>query len=133
MKRWQLNQRFGSMLLMILFIAVQLPAQTIAPVDNIDTPSIVFDLSTFTGIVAAISLIVTQVAKVIPVIGVNRVLKIASSLVVGVIVSLLSHWFGVASFLIELPIWQVVTQGLFAGLMACGIYDIIKPLFGKKD
>ncbi len=119
------------MLLMMLFIAIQLPAQTIQP--DPEVSSSVFDLSTFTGIVAVISLIVTQLAKKIPVISTNTILKILVSVIVGIAASLLSWWLGLADFLTGLLWWQVLIQGLLAGLTACGFYDLFKGVFGKKE
>jgi hypothetical protein len=97
-----------------------------------EVSSVVVDLSTFTGIVAFASLVVTQVAKVIPAVDASAVFKILISAAVGVGGSLLSWRFGWAEFLDGQPWWQVLLQGLFIGLTASGAFDLLKGLFGKK-
>ncbi len=101
--------------------------------DISDVPAIVFDWSTFAGITAFVSLAVTQLAKRIPVVETHAVLKILVSVAVGMVVSLLSWKFGWADFLSGLLWWQVLIQGLLAGLSACGAYDLIKSVIGIKE
>jgi hypothetical protein len=90
------------------------------------------DLTTFTGIVAAVSLIVTQLAKLIPAVSEKNWLKILVSVAVAVAVSLPARHFGLAQFLQGLSWWMVVCYGIGAGLTASGAYDLIKSLFATK-
>ena len=94
-----------------------------------------FELSTFTGIVAIVSFLVTQLAKFVPVIDSKTILKILVSVVTGIAVSLIAWKLSLAEFLVNLAIWQTLIYGLLAGLSACGFYDLIKnvgKLFGFK-
>ena len=87
-----------------------------------------FGLTTFTGIVALVSLLVTQTAKKIPRIGEKTILKILVSTAAGLLLTCLARWLGVAPFLENTVWWQVSIQGVFAGLSACGLYDLLKGL-----
>ena len=86
------------------------------------------DLSSFTGIVAIVSLIVTQIAKLIPVVESKTILKILVSAVAGVVISFVGWKFSFAAFLYGLSAWQALLYGVFAGLSACGFYDLIKSV-----
>jgi len=90
------------------------------------TESAAVGLTTFTGIVALVSLMVTQGAKLLPAINASTLLKIGVSVAVGVVASFVAQWFGIADFLAGMVWWQVLIQGLLAGLSACGFYDVLK-------
>ena len=92
-----------------------------------------FDFSTFAGIVAVVSLAVTQAAKFLPFVEKSTVSKILSSVAVSMVIILVTWHFKLADFLAGLPFWQVIVQGLLAGLSACGAYDLVKSLFGAKE
>jgi hypothetical protein len=92
-----------------------------------------FDLTTFAGIVAVVSLIVTQLAKNIPYIGANTLLKIFCSLAVGTGVTLLAWWLQTADFLNDLTWWQALIEGVLSGGAACGLYDLLKSLLTAKS
>lgn len=91
------------------------------------------DITTFTGIVALISLIVTQLAKYIKIVNENLFVKIGVSIVSGALISLLAWQLGVAEFLSGMTWWQAAIQGALAGLTASGAYDMLKGMFGKKE
>jgi hypothetical protein len=91
------------------------------------------DLSTFAGIVACISLVVTQLAKVIPVISEKAILKILTSLAIGIALTFFAWWLNIAPFLENMLWWHVLIQGVLSGGAACGIYDLIRSLFGKQE
>ena len=99
---------------------------------EVEATTNVFDLSTFAGIVACISLIVTQLAKTISAISEKAIFKILTSIVVGVGLTFLAWWLNIAPFLENMLWWQVLIQGILSGGAACGIYDLIKSLFGKQ-
>lgn len=98
--------------------------------------SVVLDLGTFTGIVAVVSTVVTQITKVIPAISENRLLKILVSVGTGIVVCMLCWILKVTPLLDDLIWWQTLLYGLAVGLSGCGFYDIVKAigsLFGKQD
>jgi fluoride ion exporter CrcB/FEX len=99
------------------------------PPDDVGASAI--DLTTFTGIVAAVSLFVTQLAKIVPTVYEKTWLKIVVSVAVATVVSLLAWNFGWAQFLKDLPWWTAVFYGVGAGLTASGAYDLIKALVRK--
>ena len=81
---------------------------------------------TFAGIVAIVSFALTQGAKIIPFVEKNTFTKIASSIVIAVVISIVGWHFKWAAFLDGMALWQVLIQGAIAGLSACGFYDVLK-------
>ena len=100
-------------------------------VSNPDT-GLSFDFSTFAGIVAVASLLVTQAAKFFPFVSQNTFAKIASSVIVASVLMVIAWHFALAEFLAGLPFWKVILQGLLAGLSSCGLYDLVKNLLSPK-
>lgn len=120
-----------SMLLMLSF-GISVYAQEVLPESN-EISQIVIDLSSFTGIVAFVSLIVTQVVKLIPTIDSRAIFKVLSSIAVGCLATFISWRFSLAELLNDLQWWQMLIQGAIAGLTASGAYDLIKSAIGKKE
>nr|DAZ53444.1 MAG TPA: holin [Caudoviricetes sp.] len=123
------------MILCMMIVSVGVYAQSVEPV-NSDTAFVV-DLGTFTGIVAVVSFLVTQISKVISFVNENKWAKIAISVFVGAGICAACWATGLAPFLSGLTWWQVIIYGVGAGLSGCGFYEIVKPildaLFGKKE
>lgn len=97
---------------------------------------IILDLSTFGGIVAVISSVVTQIFKLIPAIDGSKIAKIGISVAVGIVVCMLSWLLKVSEPLAGLIWWQTLIYGVAAGLSGCGFYDLVKvvwELFKPKD
>lgn len=97
---------------------------------------IILDLSTFTGIVAVISSVVTQIFKLIPAIDGSKIAKIGISVGVGIIVCMLAWVLKISEPLAGLIWWQTLIYGVAAGLSGCGFYDLVKvvwELFKPKD
>ena len=97
---------------------------------------IILDLSTFTGIVAVISSVVTQIFKLIPAIDGSKIAKIGISVAVGIVVCMLAWVLKVSEPLAGLIWWQTLIYGVAAGLSGCGFYDLVKvvwELFKPKD
>lgn len=97
---------------------------------------IILDLSTFGGIVAVISPVVTQIFKLIPAIDGSKIAKIGISVGVGIIVCMLAWLLKVSEPLAGLIWWQTLIYGVAAGLSGCGFYDLVKvvwELFKPKD
>ncbi len=97
---------------------------------------IILDLSTFGGIVAVISSVVTQIFKLIPSIDGSKIAKIGISVAVGIVVCMLAWVLKVSEPLVGLIWWQTLIYGVAAGLSGCGFYDLVKvvwELFKPKD
>lgn len=94
------------------------------------------DLSTFGGIVAVISPVVTQIFKLIPAIDGSKIAKIGISVGVGIIVCMLAWVLKISEPLAGLIWWQTLVYGVAAGLSGCGFYDLVKvvwELFKPKE
>ena len=117
------------MLNMLLMFVVGIVAQTaIGLSEEVVEPGLVTDFASFTGIMALISLVVTQLSKLIPSIKEKKWAKPLVSIAVGIL-SCLFGWILQISPVLEGLIWyMVILYGVFAGLSACGLYSILKPL-----
>lgn len=96
---------------------------------------VVIDLTTFGGITALVSALVTQILKVVPSINGSKLAKIGISAGVGIVVCILGWILKLSDPLAGLVWWQVLIYGLAAGLSGCGFYDLVKAVAGlfKKD
>ena len=90
---------------------------------------IILDLSTFTGIVAVISSVVTQIFKLIPAIDGSKIAKIGISVAVGIVVCMLAWVLKISEPLAGLIWWQTLIYGVAAGLSGCGFYDLVKVIW----
>lgn len=117
------------MLNMLLMFTVGITAQTAMGLsEGVVEPGLVTDFASFTGIMTLISLVVTQLSKLIPSIEERKWAKPLVSIVVGIL-SCLFGWILQISPVLEGLIWyMVILYGVFAGLSACGLYSILKPL-----
>lgn len=117
------------MLNMLLMFTVGIAAQTAMSLsEEVVEPGLVTDFASFTGIMTLISLVVTQLSKLIPSIEERKWAKPLVSIVVGIL-SCLFGWILQISPVLEGLIWyMVILYGVFAGLSACGLYSILKPL-----
>lgn len=118
---------------MLLLFVCGVFAQT--EVSNEGT-QIILDLSTFGGIVAVISPVVTQIFKLIPAIDGSKIAKIGISVAVGIVVCMLAWVLKISEPLAGLIWWQTLIYGVAAGLSGCGFYDLVKvvwELFKPKD
>lgn len=117
------------MLNMLLMFVVGIAAQTaIGLSEGVVEPGLVTDFASFTGIMTLVSLVVTQLSKLIPGISEKKWAKPLVSIAVGIL-SCLFGWILQISPVLEGLIWyMVILYGVFAGLSACGLYSILKPL-----
>ena len=118
---------------MLMFFVCGAFAQT--EVSNEGT-QIILDLSTFGGIVAVISSVVTQIFKLVPSIDGSKIAKIGISVAVGIVVCMLAWVLKISEPLAGLIWWQTLIYGVAAGLSGCGFYDLVKvvwELFKPKD
>lgn len=111
---------------MLLLFVCGVFAQT--EVSNEGT-QIILDLSTFTGIVAVISSVVTQIFKLIPAIDGSKIAKIGISVAVGIVVCMLAWVLKISEPLAGLIWWQTLIYGVAAGLSGCGFYDLVKVVW----
>lgn len=119
------------LLFLFLLSPMALMAQT-----GVDTGEIVIDFTTFTGIMAVVTALVTQVAKLVPAIGDNKWFKVLTSLGVGIVVCFFAWGLQLSPLLEGLVWWQTLVYGLAVGLSAAGFYDLVKVLwnlFGNKE
>lgn len=113
------------MLNMLLMFTVGIAAQLS---EEVVEPGLVTDFASFTGIMTLVSLVVTQLSKLIPGISEKKWAKPLVSIAVGIL-SCLFGWILQISPVLEGLIWyMVILYGVFAGLSACGLYSILKPL-----
>mgnify|MGYP000757285171 CR=1 FL=1 len=122
------------MLNMLLMFTVGIAAQTAMGLsemglsEEVVEPGLVTDFASFTGIMTLVSLVVTQLSKLIPGISEKKWAKPLVSIAVGIL-SCLFGWILQISPVLEGLIWyMVILYGVFAGLSACGLYSILKPL-----
>lgn len=119
-------KKFIFMFMALLTLAI--PALAAEDIGIAPASEVVIDVGSFTGIVALVSMIATQILKVIPAIKENKLAKIGISVAVGIIVCMVC-WVLQVSILISMKWWVALLYGLAAGLSACGFYDIIKAIY----
>lgn len=120
-------KKFIFMFMALLTLAI--PALANGCIGIAPASEVVIDVGSFTGIVALVSMIATQILKVIPAIKENKLAKIGISVVVGIIVCMVCWVLQVSPILISMEWWVALLCGLAAGLSACGFYDIIKAIY----
>lgn len=101
-----------------------------------ETAGVVIDVTTFGGMMAVVTAIVTEFAKLIPFINEHKWAKVLTSLGVGIAATMACWGLQVSDYLAGLIWWQALIAGVAVGLSSCGFYDLVKSvyqLFGKKD
>jgi hypothetical protein len=117
------------MLNMLLMFTVGIAAQTAMGLsEGVVEPGLVTDFASFTGIMTLTSLVVTQLSKLIPSIEERKWAKPLVSIVVGILSCLFGCILQISPVLEGLIWYMVILYGVFAGLSACGLYSILKPL-----
>lgn len=120
-------KKFIFMFMALLTLAI--PALAAEDIGIAPASEVVIDVGSFTGIVALVSMIATQILKVIPAIKENKLAKIGISVAVGIIVCMVCWVLQVSPILISMEWWVALLYSLAAGLSACGFYDIIKAIY----
>lgn len=129
MKRYVLMMCALLMVTLSAFAAEpMLAAQTAGEVSGVS--EIVIDLGSFTGIVACISMIVTQILKVVHSISESKLAKIGISCGVGMVICILAWLLQLTPILAGYQWWGVMIYGIAAGLAGCGFYDVINAIAG---
>lgn len=116
------------LMLAMLISAVTVFAQGAVTSEPSTSTGFVIELGTFTGIVAFISAIVTQILKVIPAISGSKLAKIGVSVAVGMVVCVLAWALQLTPLLEGYQWWGTLIYGLAAGLSGCGFYDVVKAI-----
>lgn len=107
-----------------------------AVVTDPDGSEFAIDLGTFTGIVALISYLVTQIAKLLPKVATSKLAKIGMSCGVGIVVCIVAWVLNLSPMLSGFAWWGALIYGVAAGLSGCGFYDVVKAvgaLFKKNQ
>ena len=119
------------MFFMLFMFSQSAFSQIVLPGDDL---SGLFDLSSLSAIIALASFIVTQIAKIVPIINEKAIFKIITSFVVGTLLTFIAWKSNLAPFLENMQLWQVLVQGLISGGAASGLYDFLKSigLLGNK-
>lgn len=119
-------RRLTLVLSFTLLCATCVFAQASGVADNPETVG----LTTFAGITALVSLLGTQLAKLVPYIGEHDWCKILCSVGIGILASLLAWGLQLAGFMDGYLWWQALLAGVASGLSACGLYDLVKAVSG---
>jgi hypothetical protein len=126
-------KRFLFLALATLFLSCGVAFAGEAAPAAVPDPGFVLDLTTFAGVVALVSLLGTQLAKLVPAIAEKALWKILVSAALGMAVTLLAWKTGLAAFLSGIAWWHALLYGIGAGLSASGAYDLLRALFAKTD
>jgi len=133
MKRFLL---FFLCLLAIPFTMGLLFADTVVNVGSTgEVVETVIDFGSFTGIAAAVSMLVTQLCKRISYIDEHKWCKILVAFASGIVICLFIKLLGIQSPVLDVGWGATVIYGIFAGSVSCGLYDLLKmiyELFFKK-
>lgn len=121
-----------SFLFLMLLTPFGLMAQEVIPPE---AGSIVIDLTTFTGVMAVVSMVVTQLVKVVPAIGSKKIYKILTAIAVGIVVCMVAWLLGISPLLEGQQWWEVLIYGLAVALSSSGFYDLVSAIGGlfKKE
>lgn len=114
--------------LLFLFVMLLTPfalmAQEIIPSEG----AITIDLTTFTGIMAFVTMSATQLAKVVPYIDTHKWAKILSAIVIGMLTCILAWFLQVSPLLVGSEWWEALLYGVAVGFSSAGFYDMVKAL-----
>ena len=102
----------------MLLTPFALMAQEVIPSEG----PITIDLTTFTGIMAFVTMSATQLAKVVPYIDTHKWAKILSAVVIGMLVCILAWVLQVSPLLVGSEWWEALLYGVAVGLSAAGFY-----------
>ena len=109
----------------LLLVSCALMAQETTPAEA----GTMIDVTTFGGMMALVTMVVTQFAKLIPFINEHKWAKVLTSLGVGIAATMACWGLQVSDYLTGLIWWQALVAGVAVGLSSCGFYDVIKALW----
>lgn len=116
----------------LLLMSSALIAQETVPAEA----GTMIDVTTFGGMIALVTMVVTQFAKLIPFINEHKWAKVLTSLGVGIAATMACWGLQVSDYLMGLLWWQALIAGAAVGMSSAGFYDLVKciyQLFVKKD
>ena len=116
----------------LLLVSCALMAQEVTPAEA----GTMIDVTTFGGMMALVTMVVTQFAKLIPFINEHKWAKVLTSLGVGIAATMACWGLQVSDYLMGLLWWQALIAGAAVGMSSAGFYDLVKciyQLFVKKD
>ena len=87
------------------------------------------DVTTFGGMMALVTMVVTQFAKLIPFIEEHKWAKVLTSLGVGIAATMACWGLQVSDYLAGLVWWQALVAGVAVGLSSCGFFDLVKAVW----
>lgn len=96
----------------------------------VDNPETGVSVATFAGVTALVSLLGTQLAKLVPYIAEHTWCKILVSVALGMAVAMGSWALQLADFMAGFEWWHALLTGVASGLSACGFYDLVKAVAG---
>lgn len=108
----------------MLLTPFALMAQEVIPSEG----AITIDLTTFTGIMAFVTMSATQLAKVVPYIDAHKWAKILSAIVIGMLTCILAWFLQVSPLLVGSEWWKALLYGVVVGFSSAGFYDMVKAL-----
>lgn len=121
--------------LLFLFAMLLTPFALMAQeVISADSP-ITIDLTTFTGVMAFVTMSATQLAKVVPYIDTHKWAKVVSAVTIGMLTCLLAWFLQVSPLLTGSEWWETLLYGVAVGFSSSGFYDLVKAvgsLFVKR-
>lgn len=109
----------------LLLVSCALMAQETTPAEA----GTMIDVTTFGGMMALVTMVVTQFSKLIPFINEHKWAKVLTSLGVGIAETMACWGLQVSDYLAGLVWWQALIAGAAVGLSSCGFYDVIKALW----
>ena len=109
----------------LLLVSCALMAQEVTPAEA----GTMIDVTTFGGMMALVTMVVTQFAKLIPFINEHKWAKVLTSLGVGIAATMACWGLQVSDYLAGLVWWQALIAGAAVGLSSCGFFDVIKALW----
>lgn len=109
----------------LLLVSCALMAQETTPAEA----GTMIDVTTFGGMMALVTMVVTQFAKLIPFINEHKWAKVLTSLGVGIAATMACWGLQVSDYLTGLVWWQALVAGVAVGLSSCGFYDLVKAVW----
>ena len=115
--------------MMLMMGLLLMSSALIAQETGTETAGTMIDVTTFGGMMALVTMAVTQFAKLIPFINEHKWAKVLTSLGVGIAATMACWGLQVSDYLMGLLWWQALISGAAVGLSSCGFYDVIKALW----
>ena len=122
--------------MMLMMGLLLMSSALIAQETGTETAGTMIDVTTFGGMMALVTMAVTQFSKLIPFINEHKWAKVLTSLGVGIAATMACWGLQVSDYLAGLVWWQALIAGAAVGMSSCGFYDLVKSiyqLFSKKD